>query len=1349
MVEYVWALHDFSPEHEDEISFRAGDPIEIVEKDDQYGDGWWQGRAPDGQVGLFPQAYTTTTPPGGQQAGVPELRMPPTLDSLPEESDEGTSPTRDNAVMAATMTDVQHALDQLAVARAVGADDTSRRTFSFIESGTETDHDTTGDEEEEAKSLEGWKGNSRQLLAENAAKANKRAAAAEASNDRLAPPIPVEMSDESEPEEDEITSPLHSPPETARAANFADQGDLWTPVPSATPKGEDPPSSPPKQVEELAPIAAPSPPSPPRSPLRSPIVLQAPPTEDVPPPSATDSHFITATTSSTSSLKSPITPSPPGAFSNEPKLYSEPDPATMPKSPTVVDPPQSVMPPEAKATPVPQIVQASTPAPVLQVQEAEAATTTPSMASIATVVPPQAPPSPKPTQPQLASPISFPSIHSPVPSMPTATIVTQQQQRVLTPVQPTPLSAHFPSPMSISTTGSYAFQPPQAGSAPGSAAPSLISSLEIPSSKSNPAEWTVDQVVEWLKAKKFDDGIVAKFIEHEITGDVLIELDVNMLKELDIAAFGKRMRISNAITELKRSFSAEQSPGGALNGSSGFAMPPALNTSFNSFNAGPISSGSMQNYLAQQQFQASPATMPQNPFAPGQAYGYPPTIPTGSQGPPSSTHTRNQSMSSMAPSGFGGDTVTTDATSVTGGPQIPPALLAQLTNVPEEANKASSTADPGATMTTSASAPSFAPAPKIDEEPHVVLRKGSLRSKPPLSTLTPVDRSASGVVPVWAGGQSQTTLSSVPQSAATDPVRHDQGPETDTEAPPRKSVDERATMSDGEATSGGLKDLKRRMSTRKAVRESGNSFLSAGSDERAATPVSSVAASPSVKTSVFGGSISARRKRNSDEGTANGSASGKPKGERLSFFGGTLGKGRKPVPSEYSDTSPTVSEKAHTHRSLSSRLYLGSHGRKGAVRPATSPGPSESQSMPSSPAARLDADATTARTPNGGTMLRKQINSSPPETLPPSGRRPAPPPPAPLDLEVKPGMTALDQIGQPDHSGWMRKRGESFNAWKLRYFVLKGPHLYYVKTLNETKIKGYINITGYKVVADENVHPGRYGFRIVHETEKPHFFSSVEQTVVREWMKALMKSTIGRDYSRPVVSSCNIPTIPLSIAQTMNPPPRPPSPTARAATQRAMRRENTNQLSSRDALVLMGMAGEPDQTDKARLDNFFREGQVGDPADAPPRPSRELRAPGARLPDDIRDSSNSASDMELISWINNNLPSNSPPATDLSTSMSSGLVLYRLVESVKGLPTDVPDSLFNAEGPEGMFKLFDFMLDNDIRIGNVSINDVRLGNKDKIAQLVKSIRSWQDKREGLVKGMSKQPSTAGPWLAVG
>ncbi len=143
----------------------------------------------------------------------------------------------------------------------------------------------------------------------------------------------------------------------------------------------------------------------------------------------------------------------------------------------------------------------------------------------------------------------------------------------------------------------------------------------------------------------------------------------------------------------------------------------------------------------------------------------------------------------------------------------------------------------------------------------------------------------------------------------------------------------------------------------------------------------------------------------------------------------------------------------------------------------------------------------------------------------------------------------------------------------------------------ETKIKGYVNISGYKVIVDENINPGKYGFRLVHDAEKTHYFSSDEQLVVRDWMKALMKATIARDYTseynsfflnhafhltsyenvEPVISSCNIPTIPLAVAQTMNPAPRPPSPTQRDATQKALRRENPNQLSSRDARILMGL----------------------------------------------------------------------------------------------------------------------------------------------------------------------------------
>lgn len=65
----------------------------------------------------------------------------------------------------------------------------------------------------------------------------------------------------------------------------------------------------------------------------------------------------------------------------------------------------------------------------------------------------------------------------------------------------------------------------------------------------------------------------------------------------------------------------------------------------------------------------------------------------------------------------------------------------------------------------------------------------------------------------------------------------------------------------------------------------------------------------------------------------------------------------------------------------------------------------------------------------------------------------------------------------------------------------------------EQRVKGFINLTGYRIIADPNIHPGEFGFKIVHEVDRPHYFSAAEQVTVRTWMKEIMKATIGRDYS--------------------------------------------------------------------------------------------------------------------------------------------------------------------------------------------------------------------------------------------
>ncbi|CAH1762298.1 6425_t:CDS:2, partial [Entrophospora sp. SA101] len=62
-LEIVYAIHTFEATNEDEVPFQYGEPIIVIEKDDIYGDGWWQGQNVKGQIGLFPMNYTSNMSP--------------------------------------------------------------------------------------------------------------------------------------------------------------------------------------------------------------------------------------------------------------------------------------------------------------------------------------------------------------------------------------------------------------------------------------------------------------------------------------------------------------------------------------------------------------------------------------------------------------------------------------------------------------------------------------------------------------------------------------------------------------------------------------------------------------------------------------------------------------------------------------------------------------------------------------------------------------------------------------------------------------------------------------------------------------------------------------------------------------------------------------------------------------------------------------------------------------------------------------------------------------------------------------------------------------------------------------
>lgn len=65
-------------------------------------------------------------------------------------------------------------------------------------------------------------------------------------------------------------------------------------------------------------------------------------------------------------------------------------------------------------------------------------------------------------------------------------------------------------------------------------------------------------------------------------------------------------------------------------------------------------------------------------------------------------------------------------------------------------------------------------------------------------------------------------------------------------------------------------------------------------------------------------------------------------------------------------------------------------------------------------------------------------------------------------------------------------------------------------------MKGWINLIGYRFISDGSVgssvgEKNKFGFKAVKDGEQTHYFSSHDSTITKNWMKELMKATIGRD----------------------------------------------------------------------------------------------------------------------------------------------------------------------------------------------------------------------------------------------
>ncbi|KAI0526682.1 hypothetical protein F5B22DRAFT_171509 [Xylaria bambusicola] len=92
-------IHDFQARSSDELSLAKGDRVELIERDDEFGDGWFLGRhMVNGNNGLFPEVYTRAAPKGVTAPAIvpkptPITSSPPPSNGTLTESSQPLNPT--------------------------------------------------------------------------------------------------------------------------------------------------------------------------------------------------------------------------------------------------------------------------------------------------------------------------------------------------------------------------------------------------------------------------------------------------------------------------------------------------------------------------------------------------------------------------------------------------------------------------------------------------------------------------------------------------------------------------------------------------------------------------------------------------------------------------------------------------------------------------------------------------------------------------------------------------------------------------------------------------------------------------------------------------------------------------------------------------------------------------------------------------------------------------------------------------------------------------------------------------------------------------------------------------------
>ncbi|KAL6854096.1 hypothetical protein J3F83DRAFT_770729 [Trichoderma novae-zelandiae] len=103
----LMVIHDFIARSSDELSLKKGDRVELLERDDEFGDGWFLGRhLTTNNTGLFPEVYTRPTPravsnPASTPAFVASQPLSPLVEVTQEASLQDTANTLPSGSLSA------------------------------------------------------------------------------------------------------------------------------------------------------------------------------------------------------------------------------------------------------------------------------------------------------------------------------------------------------------------------------------------------------------------------------------------------------------------------------------------------------------------------------------------------------------------------------------------------------------------------------------------------------------------------------------------------------------------------------------------------------------------------------------------------------------------------------------------------------------------------------------------------------------------------------------------------------------------------------------------------------------------------------------------------------------------------------------------------------------------------------------------------------------------------------------------------------------------------------------------------------------------------------------------------